>query len=265
MRKRVFLSAALAILMIATPRMALGADGSAACTNDTSPHHFLYTIDVLAQTGYYSHLDPQDNPICSGNSGGRSGSFAFAAVQTQSCTPANACPSSIIQVGRGRCVNQPSCSGGHRLFSAWGANQEAPGCQGHIEVLATPVDRGAAPGGSGLHYYRVYTDGTNWYFDHWPKGQAVVPAAPPINSSHICWTERMGVTFNESWDKGDAVGGHAANHYNFISMTRRETISGGWFATLNQPCAKQPNPDPDGIPTACLATAAQAWEGWTNR
>jgi hypothetical protein len=57
------------------------------------------------------------------------------------------------------------------------------------------------------------------------------------------------------------------HNYNFISMTRRETISGGWFATLNRPCGKQPpqGEDPDNLPTACLATAAQAWEGWTNR
>ena len=72
------------------------------------------------------------------------------------------------------------------------------------------------------------------------------------------------MTFSETWDRGDALGGSATNHYNFLSMTRL-TAGGAWQATLNQPCFTNAANPP--VPTFyhCDETGQQAWEAWTDR
>lgn len=115
------------------------------------------------------------------------------------------------------------------------------------------------PGDTGFHYYRIWTDGSVWRFDQWPKGGAVTQVFS-ISASLICWTDREGITFAETWDRGDALGGHAANHYNFRSMARQATIGGAWTADIVATCGTTPSPI-----YLCNVTASQDWEAWTNR
>ena len=125
-----------------------------------------------------------------------------------------------------------------------------------------PVKHGPAPTDTGLHYYRVVDDGSWWRFDHWPKGEAVTTVRL-LSRSAICWTDREGNTFNETWNSGDALGGSNANHYNLLSMTRQISVGGGWSATsldAAAPCTYVP-----GGVYMCDVTASQAWEAWTNR
>lgn len=224
-------------------------------------------LDSAAESGYYSHLDPQGLLACTNQTGSRWGVFSFAAIQTEGCN-SGGCGNSIVQIGRGRCFefNHPYCQNqaAQQLITGWGRDPEAPGCGNRGRRLAVPVVHGNAPMDTGFHYYRVWDDGNSWWrFDHWPKGQAVV-GARLINRSEICWTTREGATFNEKWNEGDALGGTASNHYNFISMTRQIAIGGQWQATVTtDPC----DVDPGGLfsPYHCDVTGTQAWEAWTDR
>jgi hypothetical protein len=86
-----------------------------------------------------------------------------------------------------------------------------------------------------------------------------------VNQNEICWGSRTALTFNESINPGDALGGTPANHYNFLSMTRQGSIGGAWSATSLNPAA------PCNVLSAplsihyCDVTASQAWEAWTDR
>lgn len=209
-------------------------------------------------------MDPQSLLLCTNPiPGAQSASWGWSAVQlSSSACNGGSCPNSILQIGRGACRFSPysGCQNGtaQRLFVAYGRDNEADGCSGLSDILPVPNDRGAAPTDTGIHYYRVYLDGSTWRFDHWPKGKAVTQTFT-LADSIVCWTARDGVTFNETWDRGDALGGTSTNHYNFLSMTRL-TAGGAWQATLNQPCGHTVLPEYN-----CLVTGQQAWEAWTDR
>lgn len=179
------------------------------------------------------------------------------------CNPAGTCQLSLVQVGRGACRYSPysGCQNGtaQRIFVSYGRDPHATGCSGMTEIRPVPLDRGAVPGDTGLHYYRVWQDGSTWRFDHWPKGGTVVQVFS-ISASLICWTQREGLTFSESWNAGDALGGHAANHYNYMSMARLPSVGGTWVADTISSCATTPFPIYN-----CSVTASQKWEVWTNR
>ena len=252
-------------LAMTVPSVALAADGSAAC--GAVVHRFAYTIDPLGDNGFYSHLDPQALHLCTGDANTTRGSFSFAAVERTypgGCS-IGTCPNSIIQIGRGLCFDplNPSCfpNSGQRLIVGWGRDPEAVGCTGRTLVRAVPEDKGPAPTDTGLHYYRVHDDPTGiWRFSHWPKGQPVV-TVKSVDESQICWGVREGVTFNETFNVGDSLGGYAANHYNFLSMTRLQNQSGSWEPSLGYQCGLANQLAVDH----CATTGQQAWEAWSDR
>jgi hypothetical protein len=211
--------------LLAQPNAALAGSPTANC-NGVYSAGFATTWDSLAYKGYYSHLDPQTLAICTSPvPGGPSASWGWSAVGATSAScndPILGCPLSIVQIGRGACRYSvyESCQGtGQRLFAAYGRSEASDGCEGLDDILPVPLNRAPAPTDTGLHYYRVWLDGSTWRFDHWPKGQAVTQVFV-VAASLICWTSRAGLSFNETWERGDAVGGSATNHYNFQSMTR---------------------------------------------
>jgi hypothetical protein len=240
-------------------------DGYAACSNLISNRFATATPpDGTAFAGFYAHLDPQPLLMCNTQQVGYGyGAFAFAAIQID-FADCPACQYGIVQIGRGACRVPwlgETCTGpAQRIFVGYGRDEEAAGCTGLHDIMPVPINRGPAPTDSGLHYYRVHTDGARWWFDHWPKGQALVPVFD-IAASLICWTDRNGVTFNESLDRGDALGGGSSNHYNFLSMTRQQSIGGSWTVSPTTGC---------GLVYAafgdmCLWNATQSWEAWNTR
>lgn len=83
-------------------------------------------------------------------------------------------------------------------------------------------------------------------------------------SSGVCWTPRIGVVFAETWDFGDALGGHASNHYGIQSVTHQSTVGGPWQPAAwdaSEPCDVKPAP---GV-FQCDVTGIQKLEAWTNR
>jgi hypothetical protein len=248
--------------LLARPLAVFAGPLTADCVNELNPA-FAGTVDAVAYNGYYSHLDPQTLFLCTNpDPGTPSASWGWSAVQATSgsCSQQDGCPRSIVQIGRGACRYSAyaDCNGtAQRLWVAYGRDSGVTGCAGLQNIDPIPLDRAAAPTDTGLHYYRVWRDGSTWKFDHWPKGQAVVQVFS-ISSSLICWTQREGVSFSEIWDRGDGLGGSTANHYNYQSMTRL-TQGGVWQATLNQPCGAT------GDPYFCDETGQQKWEAWTDR
>lgn len=249
---------------IGRPATALAGNPTTTCQNTFNNINVSNAVAVdLASfvSGYYSHLDSQATLLC-GNPlpATASGSFKWVAMSTNVCGPGCL---AIMQIGRGRCIFGSGCDAGpgQRLIVAWGVDHRAPGCAGWMERNPTPIDAGAAPTDTGLHYYRVVTDGLNWHFDHWRKGQAF-QIALTLSAGSQCFGQRLGYTFDETWDHGDALGGSAVNHNNYLSMTRQETIGGPWLATnlTGQPCLL----DPALSYFHCSVTASQAWESWTD-
>ena len=151
-------------------------------------------------------------------------------------------------------------SGGQRIVVAWGRDPEQPGCSGKTRVMPNVGDKGPAPTDTGYHYYRVHDDGSFWRWDHWPKGQSLI-TVKSLADTEICGTQREGLTFNETWNQGDALGGSAANHYNYLSMTREVTVGGAWVASAGYTCYLWGA----GPPYNCSTTGSQAWEAWTNQ
>lgn len=233
--------------------------------SDLQVYSFAANYDAATPpvTGYYSHLDPQGLFLCTApDADDVRGSFAWSAV-----TGPGGCSFCIVQVGIGACDdpgNPTHCAGtSQRLFTAWGRSPSAQGCGSQSEVSPTPFSLWPAPTGAGLHYYRVWRNNSYWFWDHWPKGQALVQLQF-LNQSNICWGDRHAVTFNETFNTGDSLGGTPANHYNFLSMTRQNTVGGAWSATVLNPAA------PCDILSAgaiyhCDITASQNWEAWTDR
>lgn len=240
------------------------ANGVANCANTIDNRHSgSFPADPLAVTGYYAHIDSQTVYLCTNQIiGGHYASVGLANIQDSSC---GTCANSIVQIGRGACrePNSDDCTGpSMRLFVAYGRDPAATGCAGQTTIMPVPLNRGPAPTDTGLHYYRVWTDGTRWNFDHWPKGQSVVHAFD-ISASLICWTQREGLVFTEAVDFGDANGGGPTNHFNFLSMTRQSTVGGAWAASNSTACFIEIN----GIPAGdnCQFNASQSVETWTNR
>lgn len=258
-----------ALIMHFGPGVAVAGPPTANC-NGAYSSAFASTYDSLASKGYYSHLDPQTLMLCSNPvPGGPSGSWGWSSLirTNASCSDGDGCPNSIVQIGRGACrySQYSGCQNGtaQRLFAAYGRDGGAQGCQGLNDIEPVPLDRGAAPTDTGLHYYRVWLDGSTWRFDHWPKGQSVTQAFT-LSASIICWTQRQGVSFAESWDRADALGGSTTNHYNFLSMTRM-TAGGVWQPTLGQPCVVSVSNPPIPYFYHCDETGAQSWDAWTDR
>jgi hypothetical protein len=251
------------LLLIGAPAVS-ASNGSALC--GTFLQQTAAEQDTMAKSGFYSHLDPQAMALCTGDAFATRASFSWVAIEqsTAYCSPS--CGNSIVQIGRGSCYEpaDSNCVGGpQRLVYAFGRDPGADGCAGLDTILAATHDAGPAPTDTGLHYYRVFHSASAglWYFDHWPKGQGVTIVAT-IPDSKICWKEPIGSTFNEVWNSGDAVGGYAANHYNFLSMTRQETVGGSWIPSLGNSCIDDPILS---APYFCHTTPPQAWEGWTAR
>lgn len=250
-------------VLAALPAVALA---DVANCSDTPLYRFAGNYDPATPTatGYYSHLDPQGLEICTNpDSNDVRGSFAWAAIQMGD---GSGCFYCIIQIGLGACdvPGDTDCTGtSMKMFTAWGRSSSAPGCSGFSDVLPLPVNSGAAPAGSGFHYYRVVRDNTTWRYDHWPKGQPVVLLRQTSESS-FCWGDRTAVTFNETHNPSDSLGGTPSNHFNFVSMTRQTTVGGAWSATSLNPAAAC-DVLSSGVIYHCDITASQAWEAWTDR
>lgn len=269
MGRRTLLVALGATLLLLGNPITVAAD-TANCVGNT-PNSFAANYDAatLPVTGYYSHLDPQSLLICTNPFPSTvRGSFSWSAIQRGDADEAD-CDFCIVQIGRGACDDpaNPSCVGtSQRLFTAWGRRSTAPGCDGQQDIIPAPANMGPAPTDTGLQYYRVWRDGTYWRFDHWPKGQAVVQVRL-ISQSLICWGNRTAVTFNETFNTSDSLGGTPTNPYNFLSMARQAAVGGAWSPTsLNAaaPCGFL-SLDPIGADYRCDVTASQAWEAWTDR
>lgn len=259
---------ASSVVALATPGTLLAANGIENC-GGTAPlnERFAGQSHPGFTTGIYAHLDPQLLHLClNPPAGTRRASISSVGIEYVGPV---ICADCIIQIARGTChdpiVNPVDCSNnGQRVYTAWGRNNDVPGCEGKSNVIATPKDRGPAPQDNGYHYYRVALSGLSYLFDHWPKGGTLVTEWTLL-ASEVCWIGNSGGTsFVEHWDRGDALGGSDANHYQVLHLTGRG--SGGWTATTlnpNNACTM----DPGGFlnPYHCDITGSQAWEAWTSR
>jgi hypothetical protein len=160
----------------------------------------------------------------------------------------------IVQMGRGAC--RPIAGGGcNNLMHdgwAWGRSPSSPGCGGHSLKIPTATWFGSiSPGGT----YSVVQEADGDFVTSSTNHGAW------ISTNSICWTNSTVAVFVESHDFGDALGGSAANSYNFTSKQFKTSAAGAWMVLPNQ-CNVG-----GGLPPIfhCFADAEGRLRLWTDR
>lgn len=162
-------------------------------------------------------------------------------------------PEEIVQVGLGKCkspqAQNSGCDGTLNILRAWGRNV-ATGCGNTVVPWVVKIGEAA----TGLNTYNVSKGGTTWSF----KYNGVVLDAVP--TADTCWPTAKASWFGESYDRGDAIGGDAANHQR---LTNALYLSVGQW--LSPSFAGGDCPDQSGEPPdyRCLRINGQAIDFWT--
>jgi hypothetical protein len=95
--------ATVSVIGTAAPRTALAGNGDGSDVCGTISSRFAGTVDPLAYTGFYSHLDPQVLKLCTGDAAAHRGSFSWSAIETSDFAVTYA--DSIVQIGLGSCYS----------------------------------------------------------------------------------------------------------------------------------------------------------------
>ena len=225
------LAASLALL-IAWPGVAAATHTAPCLAANYSQNFFAgHTKAVSVLTGTRGTLEAQAWSLCTAPLNQDSGSFTWIAVEVAGTQR------SIVQIGLAKCAftNYAVCTGGMRLFWAWGRDSSQPGCSGFLNKDPAPSDLGAWSGVTSDYivaksggYWKVYQSGV---------------VQDQISTGSICWTPKHAVWTGEAWNKGDQIGGVAGNKYAF-SASRYQTTGGGSWLNPNFPanCSDSLNP-----------------------
>lgn len=147
-----------------------------------------------------------------------SGSFAWSNIQGGNG------PSSIVQIGVGRCRKPLSgeCNGDRKVLFAWG--REASGSC--LAQLPFPQEISTWDGTQGDA--KVDLEGSNWILS-W---QGVARIGVPYSYTNCSWLPASATFFTETWNDGDSNGGDAGAKYAIRNM-EYQTNAGGTFTLVN--------------------------------
>lgn len=156
------------------------------------------------------------------------GSFAWSNIQGGNG------PSSIVQVGVGRCRKPASgeCNGNRKVLFAWGREANGITC---LARLPFPQEISAWDGSPGDA--KVVREGDNWIL-YW---QGTPRIAIPYSYTSCSWTPASATFFTETWNDGDSNGGDAGASYAIRHMAYQNSIGGGFtyvstsFCNLTDP------------------------------
>jgi hypothetical protein len=146
------------------------------------------------------------------------GSFAWSNIQGGNG------PSSIVQVGVGRCRKPLSgeCDGNRKVLFAWG--REASGSC--LARLPFPQEVSVWNGSPG--YAKVDLEGSNWILS-WQDAPRI---AIPYSYTSCSWAPASATFFTETWNDGDSNGGDAGSPYQIRHMAYQNSV-GGAFTFVN--------------------------------
>lgn len=146
------------------------------------------------------------------------GSFAWSNIQGGNG------PSSIVQIGVGRCRRPVSgeCDGNRKVLFAWG-REPSGSC---IAQLPYPQEISVWDGSPGDA--KVDREGSNWIL-YW---QGVARIAIPYSYTSCSWTPASATFFTETWNDGDSNGGDVSAKYAIRHMAYQNAI-GGAFTYVN--------------------------------
>lgn len=164
----------------------------------------------------------------------------------------------IVQMGHGVCrpAGGAGCNTVMQDGWAWGRTSTSPGCSGFANKLPTGNWLGShSPGG----VYSVVEEAAHDY------SLSSTNHGAWISTSSVCWTNDTVAVFVESHDFGDALGGSAANNFNFTEKQFKTSAAGGWMALPNQCNARQRAGGALEAIFKCSATADGALRTWTDR
>lgn len=178
------------------------------------------------------------------------GSWYFSNVE-----PASGSFRDIVQIGFGQ-GRSPTLSGGMHFVSGWGRSTSTAGCSGLSNVDPLTKQRGSYD--SAQHDYKVYHQNNVWKLlvDSTQKAS--------VGEDSICWSPARSTWFGETWDKGDRIGGTAANPLPVTLMNYATSENGGFFwtsLTAGQVCNISNDP-----PAAyqCETVSSKSIEIWTE-
>lgn len=234
------------VLVAGTPAAAAAIAPNAGCQlapNDFAGSYVEYTGVASAEVKIESI-----SPLLCTTAGDRvHGSLAWVGVGGPS-----GCDECIYQIGTTKCVNldlpSSGCNGTFKLFYAWGRNQANGGCP---DVLPVPISLGVAP--SGTNTYAVVRTTTLIQF------QLNGVTKTTIGNGNICWTRVAAKYYDETYDRGDQMGGTVGDHQSMTNAIYERTVGGSWFS-----------PSFTGCPTTyafygCTRVNGQALDIWTDR
>jgi hypothetical protein len=162
------------------------------------------------------------------------------------------CPECIYQMGTAKCVNLDSpssgCNGTFKMFYAWGRSHNYGGCP---DVLPFPISLGAAPSGSNT--YSVVRTTTEIQFKLNGGTQTT------IGNANICWTREDELYYDETYNRGDQLGGTVGDHQSYTNAIYEKTVGGSWFSPSFTTC-----PSTYGF-YSCTRVNGQALDMWTDR
>lgn len=146
------------------------------------------------------------------------GSFAWSNIEGGNG------PSSIVQIGVGRCRKPLSgeCDGNRKVLYAWG-REASSSC---LAQLPFPQEIAAWDGSPGDA--KVVREGANWVL-YW-KGAA--KKTIPVSWTSCSWSPARASWFTETWNDGDSNGGDAGHPYLIRHMAYQNAI-GGAFTYVN--------------------------------
>lgn len=151
------------------------------------------------------------------------GSFAWSNIEGGNG------PSSIVQIGVGRCRKPLSgeCDGNRKVLFAWGREANGLTCLAHLPFPQEISTWDGSPGDA-----KVSRVGSNWFL-YW-KGIAKISI--PYSYTSCSWTPAHATWFTETWNDGDSNGGNASAHYLLRHMAYQNSNGGGWTYVNNSSC-----------------------------
>jgi hypothetical protein len=206
-----------AIVLFASPGMALAADTAACSEGGYFSRGLGYGSDIWSghRHGARAVLQDQNLHLCtSPRVGEGSASTAWVAIEGNI---AGYSPWNIVQVGIGKCRTASGCSTTmHDIWSV-GWVEGTPGCSGWGTLVPSPHTTAFYSGG---HRFTVTQISSNKTYR--------LSSYQYVRDEDVCWTNNFVEIFNETWDKGDALGGYVGNHFWFTQMEFQETFGGSW-------------------------------------
>jgi hypothetical protein len=151
------------------------------------------------------------------------GSFAWSNIQGGNG------PSSIVQVGLGRCRKPLSgeCDGNRKVLFAWGREANGLTCLAHLPFPQEISTWNGLPGDA-----EVTRIGSNWIL-YW-NGTAQISI--PYSYTSCSWTPVSATWFTETWNDGDSNGGDTSSHYLIRHMDYQNAIGGGFTFVNTSSC-----------------------------